>query len=147
MAQIGAELDHFPIGIEALSIPVHNRADGKRVPQVMDAWPTPMFAEALCLTQADPLGDACEVEARTTIRHPAAVIALKKGPWSSPEKPYSLGVIYVETFDSARGNRHKTRLAVLAAPYRNHSRIEIDVAIVELQRHVEAQAGDSDQPE
>src|SRR5208283_1646283 len=111
------------------------------------ARPTPMFAESLCVTQADPLGDACEVEARTTIRHPAAFIALKEGPWSSPQKPHPLGVICVKPFDSARGNRHKTRLAVLATPYRNHSRIEIDVAIVEFQRLVDAQAGDSDQPE
>ncbi len=38
VSQICAQLDHFAIRVEALPIPLHDRAHGEGMPQIVNAW-------------------------------------------------------------------------------------------------------------
>src|SRR5262249_37909644 len=63
VAEIGAELDHLPIRIEALAVPADDRAHREGVPQVMDAGPASVLAESLRRSEAERLADQSEVVA------------------------------------------------------------------------------------
>src|SRR5271163_5099585 len=65
--QIGAELKHLALRIEAAPIPVHDRAHREGMAQVVDARTTAMLVEALRLAQADSLAHHGEVVARAAV--------------------------------------------------------------------------------
>src|ERR1700675_1298702 len=136
MPEIGAELDHLAVGVDPLSVPARNRANGESMPQVMDARATPMPTEALRRAQTDLLRDDGEVVAGRAIAQSATVVVAEERTCRRPEKPHALGAIGAEPFDRARCDRHEARTTVLAALHRDHPGVEIDVIVVELQRLV-----------
>ena len=74
MPQIGAELEHLAIRIEAAPIPVHDRAHREGMPQIVDARAAAMFIEGLRLAKADSLADHGEVVAGGAVGRAFAIL-------------------------------------------------------------------------
>ena len=106
-----------------------------------------MPAEPLRLSQPDVLGDDSKVVTRTAVGGPPAIIVAEERTQTGPKKPRSLGTVSNKPLCSARCNRHKAGSTVLSALHSDDAGAEIDVAIVELQRLIDAKAGYGNEPE
>ena len=122
VAQIAAELDHLPIGVEPLAVPVDDRTNSEGVPKIVNARTAPMLIEPLHRTQTDVLRDDGEVVAGRTVAEPAAVIVTEECGCRRSKEPCAFGAIDTKLFDRARRNRHKARTTILAALYRDDPR-------------------------
>ena len=72
--QIGAELEHLAVRIEAAPIPVHDRAHREGMPQIMDARAAAMFVKGLPLAKAHSLADPREVVAGAAVTRAFAIL-------------------------------------------------------------------------
>ena len=84
VAEIGAELDHLPVGIKPLAVPPHDRPDREGVPEIMDPRAAPMPAEALRLAQTEILADDREVVTCATVSRTLAIFDYEERARSGP---------------------------------------------------------------
>jgi hypothetical protein len=96
MPQIGAELEHLAIRVEAPPVPVHDRVHGEGVPQVMDARAAPVFAEGLPLAEADSLAHLSEVVSGTAVSETCPALKEKERCLAPAQDPLALGAVGVE---------------------------------------------------
>src|SRR5512145_2360820 len=113
----------------------------------MDARPAAVSAKALPLAQTDLLGDEREVVACAAVGWPPPVVHAEEGAHPRPEEPHAFSAIVSEPIAGACRDGHEARLAVLAAPHRDHPLAEIDVVIVKAHGFANAQPAGGDQTE
>src|SRR5437016_948647 len=106
MAEVSAELDHLAIWVEPLAVPPYDRPNREGVPQIMDARPASMLAEALRLAQTEILADDREVVTRATVGRPLTAFDLEERSGRGAKQPRALGAVGAEPGDCARRQRY-----------------------------------------
>jgi hypothetical protein len=145
--EIGAELEHLAIWVEAVPIPVHDRAYREGVTEIMDWRTTAMFVEGLRRAKADSLADHREVVSGGATSRAVTILKKEERCAARTEDTAAFRPIGPEPFSCTGRYRNETAFAILRASDRRHRFLEIDIFLVKPECFAHTQPGHGDQPE